>query len=634
MPTIPTDEDYGGRPSLRSNRLDLPGTGDLATGEALARAAGTAAEIYGAQKAKTDRLNYSLAKNELITADLLERDKLVDDEDWATYDERYSTGYNAARDEIYSRYRLSRSDAAMLDSESNLIRERGRVQVGEASRVAKLDNERTRIKNGLIDAREQIINLDPATANDLMMTQLDLIQAGVKDGVLDDEEGLAWSQSFVTDTATATLDSMEADDRIKELELSLAKRTAHGAIDEEDIRANKGSGSIADFLPRDVAQDMLDKAREEHKISSIQGVVHGLVDEMTDKYQLNNALSLSTRKKEGRRLLKERYGDDPNYGAMRDAFEREQTMRNNEGVAIDKMALDEIDLAMMNMIQSGLSYDQLPAGALKLLPPEHQNRLRVYAADYQTREGFAAATNPDMAYAWYHMNATEMANANINGTEWRTQFTRDDWNRMIREQEVYRNASKTHKDPNIYRGDPDDEILKSMLIGGPNAVFKKVPSPSDTVEYARWLRIDNAVNKALIDESLRRYEDPKIGSGYLSPDDVQQITARTLGQVVYLDRTLRRDTKTLRPGLTEAEKASDKAYVNIDQVRASPGPDDEDDRPQNAEQWLRNLAGSERGPELSDRQIERAYFLWINGDWDGMIEAISTEPPGSPRLPL
>ena len=100
MPKIPQDIDYGPRPSLRSSRIDLPGTGETATGEALSRASEAFTQIYAQQKAKDDRLNYSLAKNELLTADISEREKLKDDEDYATYDERYSTGYNTSRDDI------------------------------------------------------------------------------------------------------------------------------------------------------------------------------------------------------------------------------------------------------------------------------------------------------------------------------------------------------------------------------------------------------------------------------------------------------------------------------------------------------------------------------------------------------
>ncbi len=89
MPKIPTALNYGQRPSLRSNRVDMPDTAGLDMADALGKAANTFAEMSLQTKRKNDRMNYALAKNELILSELRHRSDLHDDEDYATHDQRY-----------------------------------------------------------------------------------------------------------------------------------------------------------------------------------------------------------------------------------------------------------------------------------------------------------------------------------------------------------------------------------------------------------------------------------------------------------------------------------------------------------------------------------------------------------------
>lgn len=617
MPKLPQAIDYGARPSLHSGRVDMPGTGDLATGAALATAAGTFAQLHGQQKAREDRLNYSLAKNELLTADITAREGLKDSQEWDTHDQTYTDTYTAAQDEILARYGLGPADRSLLGAQSDLIRERGRVQVGSDVRAGKLLQQRATIGENLIIAREQVLNETPKIANEIMLTQLENIEAAVAEGVYTPTEGLGLSQKFVADTAVARLDTMDAEPRIKELELTLAKRTAHGAISIEDIRAGKGSDSIADFVPRDVAQDMLDKAKEENKISNIQGVVHGLIDEMGELYQLTDANSLSLRKREGRKRLKAQYGDDPNYGSMRDSYESQQSQRNNEDRGIDELARSEIDRTLSKLLDEGVNYHQLPAGAMKLLSKEDKAGLRRYAEQVQSNEGFAVATNPDMAYAWNHFTPTQMVNTNINGTEWRSQFSRTDWNRMIEVQQAYKNSKG--KDPNIFSGDSPDQVLKNMIVGR-GKLYDRVPKPGDT-EYERYLRIDTEVNNALTDASLVQFVET--GSGKLLPQQIREITAQTIGQIVYVDVFWGGGDPRHMAGLSQGEKDSGKVYVHINELRSIDAEVDSQGNPQNMEQFIRNFAGT-GGEKLSDRKIEKAYYLWITGDTAG-AEALLTE---------
>jgi hypothetical protein len=154
-----------------------------------------------------------------------------------------------------------------------------------------------------------------------------------------------------------------------------------------------------------------------------------------------------------------------------------------------------------------------------------------------------------------------------------------------------------------------------MLVGGPNAVFKKVP-PADSSDYKRYQYLDSKVNRALIDESLRLYREK--GSGYLSPQDIQKITAQTIGRVVYID-DWGSDTKLLTSELTSEQAKKGNVYVDIDAIRSEAAPDDSMGRAQNMEDYLRNIAGR----DVSERTIEKAYYLWISGDAAGAQELLT-----------
>ena len=106
--------------------------------QSLQNAATKFAQLAGEKKAKDDRLNYSLAKNELLQADLA-----------ATYQTR--------ADDVLGRYSLSGSDKALLSAESDLIRERGRAYSGEMSRRKRIDFQRGKIDEQLDTALEAIM---------------------------------------------------------------------------------------------------------------------------------------------------------------------------------------------------------------------------------------------------------------------------------------------------------------------------------------------------------------------------------------------------------------------------------------------------------------------------------------------
>lgn len=600
-------ETYGARPSLRTNRIDQPADPTI-IGDALIRASQTFTQLAGEHKEKTDRLNYSLAKQELLKADLEEREKFKDDDDWETYDSRYRSSMLTRREEISQKYRLSPRDSQLWNAEADYITERSSVSVLAEARTERRIQTRANIDENLIEVREEVLNADPQTANDLMINSIEQLRAAEEQGIYDEQELLAKIQSTVTDIATGRLDAMEVQDRIAELELSLAHRDARGPITIEELEAGGGSGSIADYLHRDVAQKMLDAALEEDRISGIQGEVFRIIDAVMIDIPGTNAQDRAAQLTAARNMLDR---NDPEYGAKRNFLEQEIAQRQNQRESIVNQADMEMERGLVDLLDNGATYGSLSPGILSRLPRERREALQRYAVNVQERDGYAESSDSEVLSRWYSLTRQEKMDANLNDIDWKNGMDRQDWERALREQAAYRDAQVANKDPNIYRGDPDDEVLRNLLVGR-GKFFDRIPTPG-SADYDRYVRIDDEVNRRLMDASLQKWQET--GSGYLFPQEVREITAQTVAEVVYIrdGGFMFFDEPVLQAGLSAEERLSGDVYeLPIAEIRAIPAGTDSQGRSINMEEYLRNIAGA-NSDNLDDEDIEQIYFLWKNG---------------------
>ena len=196
MATIPTAIDYGARPSLRSDRVDTPGRGRIAVADALANAASTFANMAIENKQKEDALNYSNAKNEYLIADIQERERLKNDLDYETHDERYRTAMATHFDRIFPTV-TGRRDAALFDAESRLLNERGAVDVGTNAWEKEIDTKVARWRRNSEANKAAMLVADPQTARDLMLTQMDQTRELGKQGILTPDDVVAENKKSV-----------------------------------------------------------------------------------------------------------------------------------------------------------------------------------------------------------------------------------------------------------------------------------------------------------------------------------------------------------------------------------------------------------------------------------------------------
>lgn len=231
MTTLPTTDVYGKRESLRVNRIDRPSTGGVELAQAYSDAIASFNQAYQADLGRKKDLNYALARNEILMADLEERDKLSQDADWATHDQRYGEGLKARTEEIRAKYTLDPYDAQLLDAEIKMISAKGRIDVTARARGIEIDQGYSNLVSNLEQFREMVINAKTGDRNQLMEAALQSIDIAEENGYFG-VEGATNAQLLrektTQDFAGAVLDSMDAEERQRLIGASLAYRRGYG----------------------------------------------------------------------------------------------------------------------------------------------------------------------------------------------------------------------------------------------------------------------------------------------------------------------------------------------------------------------------------------------------------------------
>ncbi len=472
MPKLPDVMAYGARPTLRSNRVDPVHADGVAVAEAVAVAADNFAKLYGEKKQKDSRLQYALAKNEIVALDIAQRESLKDRDDFEQFDEDYSTGFNGGRDEIIGRYsRLSPSDQALLQSESELIRERGRVYAGDLARNIEVDQGRAKISQGLDDALELIQVAPPEQQNEIMLQALETITAASDaDGDtpwFTAEEAETMLQGFVSKAATSSLESMDVKQRIAELELSLAHRSARGAITKEDVEAGKGSGSIADFLHKNVATEMLEAAKRENETEDELAAAYAIVDAAEAANPGDPAAIVAATRNAAR-------GGDPGVRARAEQMARQRA----EEIRVNRNAeRSELMVSLGGQLQQGMSFHDIPPSQLASLTPQQVSTLRTYESMLRNGEQFGTSTNwhrpvynkdgelvvPSYS-AWADMTDAQKAEVDLEHPSWYVNFEQGVWKQLQDEQERIRQG-KSSAGGGDNRVQTNDQILLDVWTG-------------------------------------------------------------------------------------------------------------------------------------------------------------------------
>jgi hypothetical protein len=231
MSTLPTTDVYGKRPSLQSGRLDRPGTGGVELAQAYQDAFAAFSDKYAELDKKQKNLNYTLARNEILIAEMEQRDLLSQDADWATHDKRYGEGLKGRIEEIRGRYKLDPYDGELLDAETRMITAKGRIDVAARARGIEVDQGYKNMLSNLDRFREMVLTAPTKDRTRLMEAALETIDIAESNGYFG-VQGATPAEQLRQQTAQgfakAVIDSMPAEERKRALAASLAYRRGYG----------------------------------------------------------------------------------------------------------------------------------------------------------------------------------------------------------------------------------------------------------------------------------------------------------------------------------------------------------------------------------------------------------------------
>lgn len=564
MATLPQAADYGPRVRLVSNRIDRPGQGEMAVAEALERAAATFTNMAIEHKQKDDALSYAHAKNEYLIADIQERDKLQDDQDFATQTERYNTAMKGHYERLFPTVR-SKRDRGLFDAEARLMNARGTVAVGDNARVKEIDwNVAELARHG--EALQGVIMAasDAQTAQDGMFAYMEHANSLLTKGFLDETTHQAVTQGFVTSTAEKRLIAMDPKMREVMLERSITMAKTRGEpITREQILAGEGSGSIADFLPLDERVKMLEATRKGNEHDDTMEEAYAVFDAVTSRYTDPAKVQAATAAA-GKGLAPD----------VRTALNTLSTQYRQNAVAAEAMERDDIMTAAGSLMDRGMDPESMNGDLWgKLLPVQRQSLVDEWTSRMND-DGFGRTDTaftpvkpaaqqhivgpdgeilmgegtPDPSYAyWMSIPRADRVGVNLQTSPWRMAFTKQGHKQLVDEQDVIRKEIASGKPFTRSPGPTTLQRVTGALIA--NGTIK--PLAKDRTgenEEAYWATVMN-YHRALAAEEERLQHK-------LSTEEEERVLSQLLEDTAFTDSYW---TASLWPGGPETDEAKKKA---------------------------------------------------------------------------
>ena len=605
MATLPSAPDYQ-RVQLRSNRIDMPGQGELAVASALERAAGTFTQMAIEHKQKDDALSYARAKNEYQIASIQEREKLKGDQDFDTHDERYRTAMKGHYERLFPTVNSSR-DRLLFDAEARLMDERGSVDVNNTARVGRIGKSLDDFNVFKEQAKGVVLTAsDAQTAQDAMFGVIEEATALRDKGYLTPDEYKATLQSWVQDTAFARLRSMDPAEREVLLERSITHRKTTGKpITEDDIREGLGTGSIADFLPLDTAVAMLETTQKANEIEATLGAAQDIFDVAST----NNQTDMGAMMDEIRELTK---GADPEVRekALTLGRQHRDDKRNEK---IDDRA--RIMSGASAGIRQGINPDSMNADDKAVLSGADLNALEAdWQAHLEDREfgeatmwtaEQAKASGLELSYAtWRAIPEEQKAVVDLQAAPWRMALTKEVHKSIVDEQDrIKAGLGSTTKPPG---GLTNNQMVSSALI---RSGF--IPGAERDIEdYQAYQQLVYMMDRATADQELTNTQRNAILAEIMAP------MAFTDTYVWWPDK----DKEDMIP--VAAMSVKQRETARIEWVRAStdmipPDPKAPNALPTSYQQEL-ELMAAKMNVEPDKDDYERAYFALKHGHIYGM----------------
>lgn len=269
MARLPDLNDFGARPSPRSNRSIATVRNAGAVAEAVGNAGDDLTRYASQQFEREDKLNYASAKTVILKADALARQELDNDPDFSTYESRYQEKMAKAREQAASLIK-SKSDRRLFDVDTAMDLERGTLEVRRVADNKRKANDLAVGANSLEDLLAVSRTAeDDATRQAAIGTADETINGMVQRGVLDPGKAMEtrrdWHNRYIGQQILGKIDKgdieganglmgrfgtyLSSDDYLRLSSALSGERKAQTVIGAADVGMGTGLVKAPDDVP-------------------------------------------------------------------------------------------------------------------------------------------------------------------------------------------------------------------------------------------------------------------------------------------------------------------------------------------------------------------------------------------------
>lgn len=359
MPRIPDASQLGYTvPSIRTPRFqDRSGEIVAESAGRLAQSIGAAADAY---QEREDKFAYAQAKSALLSADVEVRRTLENDQDWGTFEKRYSESMTKAREKAAGLIRSPR-DRALFDMDAKLDVERGVNEVRNVAKRKEVDWGRASLDGMLQANRSAALNAaDEPTRAALISATQDAIDGAKSKGYISEQEAMNQQQGWTASYAEGFVGMQPAEKRIELL--------------------SKPKGTTADYIAPDRRAALLEAAKKESRDLTVRRESQTQEDAIVAKHGGNWSAAL----KAAREI------DDPE---VRDSTVSRIKVRQAEAKQAELEYTETLSEEALAFINGGGKFADLPLKIKNGLKPSALNSLRAYAE--QQAGGSRRSTDPE-----------------------------------------------------------------------------------------------------------------------------------------------------------------------------------------------------------------------------------------------
>jgi hypothetical protein len=182
--------------------------------DAAAQFAGTVGQTADVYQEREDKFAYAQAKSSLLQADVDARRSLENDQDWQTYEKRYSESMAKAREKAAGMIRGNR-DRALFDMDAKLDVERGVGEIRGLAKRKEIDWGRASLDGMLESNRTAALNAkDEQTRAALIGATQDAIEGAKAKGYLSEQEAMNQQQAWAANYAEGFIDMQPYDKQV------------------------------------------------------------------------------------------------------------------------------------------------------------------------------------------------------------------------------------------------------------------------------------------------------------------------------------------------------------------------------------------------------------------------------------